>query len=137
MKQMTEAIWYRLASPPRPTPTPQNKTHKKKKNKKKKNATQLHNHSNRLKSCLYDKGFNSCFRLFYGSLSLICLHSYTCILSKRCNHLNERSPSLFIARTKFTVPFSYSKLSPFREARDALILYIFDDETELFMFLLI
>ena len=62
---------------------------------------------------------------------MICLHSYTCILSKRCNYLNECSPSLFIARTKFTVPFSYSKLSPFREARDALILYIFDDETDL------
>ena len=30
-----------------------------------------------------------------------------------------------------------SKLSPFREARDALILYIFDDETDLCMFLLI
>ena len=68
---------------------------------------------------------------------MICLHSYACILSKRFNYLNECSPSLFIARTKFTVPFSYSKLSPFREARDALILYIFDDETDLCMFLLI
>ena len=125
---MTEAIWYCLASPPPPPP--------KKKKKKKKKKT-LHNHSDRLKSCLYDKGFKSYFRLFYGSLSLICLHSYTCILSKRCNYLNERSPSLFIARTKFTVPFSYSKLSPFREARDALIMYIFDDETDLCMFLLI
>ena len=129
---MTEAIWYRLARPPRP-PHPK-KTNKQKKKKKKK---KVHNHSDRLKSCLYDKGFKSCFRLFYGSLSLICLHSYTCILSKRCNYLNERSPSLFIARTKFTVPFSYSKLSPFRKARDALILYIFDDETDLFVFLLI
>ena len=129
---MTEAIWYRLASPPRLAPPPP------KKNKKKKKT--LHNHSDRLKLCLYDKGFKSCFRLFrlfYGSLSLICLHSYTCILSKRCNYLNEHSPSLFIARTKFTVPFSYSKLSPFRETRDAHILYIFDDETDLFMFLLI
>ena len=129
---MTEAIWYRLASPPRPPP--KKKTTTTKKNNKK---NPLHNHSDRLKSCLYDKGFKSCFRLFYGSLSLICLHSYTCILSKRCNYLNERSPSLCNARTKFTVPFSYSKLSPFHEARDVLILYIFDDETDLFMFLLI
>ena len=133
---MIEAIWYRLASPSPPPPKKkhtQKNTHKKK--NKKKNT--LHNHSDRLKSCLYDKGSKSCFRLFYGSLSLISLHSYTCILSKRCNYLNERSSSLFIARTKFTVPFSYSKLSPFREARDALILYVFDDETDLFMFLLI
>ena len=122
---MTEAIWYRLVSPPPPPPT-----HTKKKNP-------LHNHSDRLKSCLYYKDFQSCFRLFYGSLSLICLQSYTCILRKRCNYLNECSPSLFIARKKFTVPFSYSKLSPFREARDALILYIFDDETDPCMFLLI
>ena len=128
---MTEAIWYRLASPPRPTPPPPQKKREKKKKKT------LHNHSDRLKSCLYDKDFQGCFRLFYGSLSLICLHSYTCILSKRCNYLNECSPSLFIARTKFTVPFSYSKLSLFRHARDALILYIFDDETDLCMFLLI
>ena len=125
---MTEAIWYRLASPPCPHPHP---------TQKKTNKKTLHSHSDRLKSCFYDKDFKSCFRLFNGSLSLICLHSYTCILSKRCNYLNERSPSLFIARAKFTVPFSYSKLSPFREARDALILYIFDDETDLFMFLLI
>ena len=110
---MTEAIWYRLASPPRPP-------------KKNNNKKTLHNHLDRHKSCLYDKDFQGCFRLFYGSLSLICLPSYTCILSKRCNYLNECSPSLFIARTKFTVPFSCSKLSPFREARDALILYIFD-----------
>ena len=123
-----------LISPSEPAP-PRSPPPKKKKKKKKKT---LHNHSDRLKWCLYDKGFKSCFRLlFYGSLSLICLHSYTCILSKRCNYLNERSPSLFIARTKFTVPFSYSKLSPFREASDALILYIFIDETDLFMFLLI
>ena len=128
MYQMTEAIWYRLASPSRPAP-PHPPPPKKKKT--------LHNNSDRLKSCLYDKGLKICFRLFYGSLSLICLHSYACILSKRCNYLSEHSPSLFIARTKFTVPFSYSKLSPFREARDALILYIFDDETDLFMFLLI
>ena len=129
---MTEAIWYRLASPPRPHP-PQ------KKHKKNKHLKQtLHNHSDRLKSCLYDKDFKSYFRLFYGSLSLICLHSYTRrFLSKRCNYLNKCSPSLFIARTKFTVPLSYSKLSPFREARDALILYIFDDETDLCMFLMI
>ena len=118
---MTEAISYRLASTPHTPP----------------NKKTLHNHWDRLKSYLYDKGFKSCFRLFYGSISLICLHSYTCILSKRCNYLNERSPSLFIARTKFTVPFSHSKLSPFHEAHDALILYIFDDETDLFMFLLI
>ena len=132
---MTEAILYRLATPPPLPPRHTRPPPPKKKKKKKKNT--LHNHSDRLKSCLYDKGFKSCFRLFYGSLSLICLHSYTCILSKRCNYLNERSPSLFIARTKFTVPFSFSKLSPFREARDALILYIFDDETDSCMFLLI
>ena len=130
---MTEAIWYRPASPPRFVPPPPPK--KKKKKRKKKNT--LHNHLYRLKSCLYDIDFHSCFRLFYGSLSLFCLHSYTCVLSKRCNCLNECSPSLFIARTKFTVPFSYSKLSPFREARDALILYIFDHETDVCMFLLI
>ena len=127
---MTEGIWYRLASPPRPAPPPPKKNEKTKK-------TTLHNHSDRLKSCLYDKDCQSCFRLFYGSLSLICLHSYTCILSKRCNYINKCSPSLLIARTKFTVPFSLSKLSPFREARDALILYIFDDTTDVCMFLLI
>ena len=131
---MTEAIWYHPASPPRFAPHP----HPPKKNTKKKTTKKtLHNHSDRLKSCLYDKDFQSCFRLFYGSLSLICLHSYTCILSKGCNCLNECSLSLFIARTKFTVPFSYSKLSPYRKARDALILYIFDQETNVCMFLLI
>ena len=114
-----------LVSPSEPPPPP-----------KKKKKT-LHNHSDRLKSCLYDTDFQSCFRLFYGSLSLNSLHSYTCILGKRCNYLNECPPSLFIARTKFTVPFSYSKLSPFRKVRDALIMYIFDDETNLCMFLLI
>ena len=133
---MTEAIWYRLASPsrPHPQPPPPQKKKTQKKNTKKTPSTQP---SDRLKSCLYDKDFKSCFRLFYGSLLLICLHSYTCILSKRCNYLNECSPSLFIARTKLTVPISYIKLSPFREAHDALILYIFDDETDLCMFLLI
>ena len=122
---MTEAIWYRLAGPAAPTPPPPPPQKKKK--------IPLNNHLDLLKSCLYDKDFQSCFR----SLSLICLHSYTCILSKRYNYINECSPSLFIAMTKFTVPFSYSKLSPFREARDALILYIFDDETDLCLFFLI
>ena len=63
---MTEAIWYRMGSPPRPAPPPP--PQKKKKKKKKKT---LHNHSDRLKSCLYDNDFKSCFRLFYGSL--LCL----------------------------------------------------------------
>ena len=124
---MTDAICYRLASPPRPTPTPppqkkNNKTKQKKtkqKNNNKKTRKRYTTTRTVCKSCLYDKDFKSCFRLFYGSLSLICLQSYTCILSKRCNYLNECLPSLFIARTKFTVPFSYSKLSPFREARDS------------------
>ena len=73
---MTEAIWYRLASPARPGPPPPPPPPQKKKKKKKKKK--IYNHSDRLKSCLYDKDFQSCFRLFYGSLSLI-LNSFALI----------------------------------------------------------
>ena len=45
------------------------------------------------------------------------------------SYINECSPPLFTAMMKFTVSFSCGKLSPFCEARDAFILYIFDDET--------
>ena len=53
------------------------------------------------------------------------------------SYINECSSSFFIARMVLTVPFSYGKLSLFSKARDALILYIFDDETDLYLFLLI
>ena len=86
----------------------------------------LHEHSDRL----HVKGFQSCFSWFYGSISFVCTYIYfEQTMHLHNSHIKECSPLLFIARMKFIVPSSLGK-------RDALILYVFADETDLCVFLL-